>query len=154
MTLNTVYIALGSNQNNPIYHVRKGIKQINHLVRTKIIKKSSLYNSKPLGPKNQPDYINAVIKVQTEMKPEELLDSLQKIEDIHHRKKTKKWGPRTLDLDILLYNDLEIRSKRLTIPHPEITNREFVLIPLFEITSYKFNIPKYGKLVHYLKRNL
>jgi len=152
--LNIVYIALGSNQNNPVYHILKGMKQINHLNHTHIIKKSSLYSSKPLGPKNQPDYINAVIKIQTALEPEELLNSLQKIEDIHHRQRIKKWGPRTLDLDILLYNNLEINSKRLTIPHPEMTNREFVLIPLFEITNHRFNIPKFGKLVHYLKRNL
>ena len=138
--MNTVYIALGSNQNNPIYHVQKGIREINHLMHTKVLKK--------------PDYINAVIKIQTDMDPEGLLDSLQRIENTHHRKRTKKWGPRTLDLDILIYNDLIISNDRLTIPHPEMVTREFVLIPLFEITSYRFSVPKYGKLVHYLKGSL
>jgi len=152
--LNTAYIALGSNQNNPIYHVQKGMKDINHLINTKVVKKSSLYISEPVGIKNQPDFINAVIKIHTDMKPEELLDALQEIENLHHRKKTKKWGPRTLDLDILIYNDLVMSNERLTIPHPEMISREFVLIPLLEITNYKFNVPKYGKLVHYLKGSL
>ncbi|MEC9205971.1 MAG: 2-amino-4-hydroxy-6-hydroxymethyldihydropteridine diphosphokinase [Pseudomonadota bacterium] len=152
--MNTAYIALGSNQNNPIYHVQKGMKDINHLINTKVVKKSSLYISEPVGIKNQPDFINAVIKIHTDMKPEELLDALQEIENLHHRKKTKKWGPRTLDLDILIYNDLVMSNERLTIPHPEMISREFVLIPLLEITNYKFNVPKYGKLVHYLKGSL
>ena len=152
--MNTVYIALGSNQNNPIYHVQKGIREINHLMHTKVLKKSSLYISAPIGIKNQPDYINAVIKIQTDMDPEGLLNSLQRIENTHHRKRTKKWGPRTLYLDILIYNDLIISNDRLTIPHPEMITREFVLIPLFEITSYRFSVPKYGKLVHYLKGSL
>ncbi|MEC7832888.1 MAG: 2-amino-4-hydroxy-6-hydroxymethyldihydropteridine diphosphokinase [Pseudomonadota bacterium] len=151
--MNTVYIALGSNQNNPIYHIQKGMKEINHLNNTHIVRRSSLYSSKPLGPKNQPDYINAVIKIETSLKPEELLKSLQSIENLHHRKRIKKWGPRTLDLDILIYDNLEINSDRLTIPHPDMTKREFVLIPLLEITNYRFNIPKYGKLVHYLKKD-
>ncbi len=151
--MNTVYIALGSNQNNPIYHIQKGMKEINHLNNTHIVRRSSLYSSKPLGPKNQPDYINAVIKIETSLKPEELLKSLQSIENLHHRKRIKKWGPRNLDLDILIYDNLEINSDRLTIPHPDMTKREFVLIPLLEITNYRFNIPKYGKLVHYLKKD-
>ncbi len=152
--MNTAYIALGSNQNNPIYHVQKGMKDINHLINTKVIKRSSLYVSKPVGIKNQPNFINAVVKIHTDMEPETLLNSLQEIESLHHRKRTKKWGPRTLDLDILIYDDLVISNDRLTIPHPEMTSREFVLIPLLEITNYKFNVPKYGKLVHYLKGSL
>ncbi len=151
--LNTVFIALGSNQNNPIYHIEKGIKQINHLSQTKVIKRSSLYVTKPIGPQNQPDYINAVVKISTTLKPLSLLDLLQEIENKHHRKRLKRWGPRTLDLDILIYNDMEMNHKRLTIPHPEMTNRDFVLIPLFEITKYNFSIPKYGKLIHYIKIN-
>jgi len=148
--LNTVFIALGSNLNNPIYHIEKGIRDINHLTNTKILKRSSLYKSKPIGPQNQSDYINAVIKIQTLYEPIELLDILQDIENKHHRKKTKRWGPRTLDLDILIFNKLEFNHKRLTIPHPEMINRDFVLIPLYEVTNYNFMIPKYGKLLQYI----
>lgn len=148
--MNTVYIALGSNQNNPVYHVEKGIRQINHLSQTKVLKKSSLYTTKPIGPQNQPDFINAVIKVSTNNNPIELLDMLQKIEQQHNRKRAKRWGPRTLDLDILIFNELEINEDRLTIPHPEITKRDFVLIPLLEITHYDFFIPKHGKIKKFL----
>ena len=109
-----------------------------------------MYKSKPLGPKNQPNFINAVIKIKTDYEPIELLNALQDIENKHHRRRIKKWGPRTLDLDILLFNQIEMISERLTIPHPEMINRDFVLIPLFELTNYDFTIPKYGKLNRYI----
>ena len=141
---------MGSNLHNPIYHLEKGIRQINHLPETNIIKRSSLYKSKPLGPKNQPNFINAVIKIKTNFGPMELLNMLQDIENKHHRRRTKKWGPRTLDLDILIFNQIEMNDERLVIPHPEMINRDFVLIPLFEVTNYNFNIPKYGKLNRYI----
>ena len=148
--MNTVYIALGSNQNNPVYHVEKGIREINHLTQTKVLKKSSLYTTKPIGPQNQPDFINAVIKISTNNEPIALLDILQEIEQQHNRKRIKRWGPRTLDLDIIIFNELEINDDRLTIPHPEMIKRDFVLIPLLEITNYDFLIPKYGKIKKFL----
>ena len=148
--MNTAFIALGSNLHNPIYHLEKGMRQINHLPKTSIIKRSSLYKTKPLGPKNQPNFINAVIKIKTDYEPIELLNALQDIENKHHRRRIKKWGPRTLDLDILLFNQIEMINERLTIPHPEMINRDFVLIPLFEVTNYDFTIPKYGKLNRYI----
>ena len=148
--MNIVYIALGSNQNNPVYHVKKGVREINHLSQTKVLKRSSLYTTKPIGPQNQPDFINAVIKVSTNNKPIELLNTLQEIERQHNRKRVKRWGPRTLDLDILIFNELEINEDRLTIPHPEMIKRDFVLIPLLEITNYDFLIPKYGKIKKFL----
>ncbi len=150
--LNTVFIALGSNKNHPIYHIRKGMVQINHLNGTRIVKKSSLYITEPLGYRYQPKFINAVIKVLTNKDPEELLNLLQSIELLHHRKRQKKWGPRTLDLDILIFNNITISTPRLIIPHPEMIFRSFVLIPLYEITNYRFNIPKYGRLLKYLKK--
>ena len=148
--MNTVFIALGSNLNSPTYHVEKGIRDINHLPETRVTKRSSLYKSKPVGPQNQSDYINAVIKIITNYEPMELLDILQSIENKHNRKRVKRWGPRTLDLDILIFNNLIINHERLIIPHPEIINRDFVLIPLKEITNYDFIIPKYGKLLQYI----
>ena len=148
--MNTVFLDLCSNLDDPVYHVEKGIRDINHLPETEVIKESSLHESKPIGPQNQPDYINAVIKIITNYEPLPLLDVLQDIENKHHRKRAERWGPRTLDLDILMYNDLIINHERLVIPHPEMINREFVLIPLKEITNYDFVIPKYGKLLQYL----
>ena len=126
--------------------------QINHLNGTRIVKKSSLYITEPLGYRYQPKFINAVIKVLTNKDPEELLNLLQSIELLHHRKRQKKWGPRTLDLDILIFNNITISTPRLIIPHPEMIFRSFVLIPLYEITNYRFNIPKYGRLLKYLKK--
>ena len=79
-----------------------------------------------------------------------LLDILQEIEQQHNRKRIKRWGPRTLDLDIIIFNELEINEDRLTIPHPEMIKRDFVLIPLLEITNYDFLIPKYGKIKKFI----
>ena len=148
--MNTAYIGIGSNQHNPKYHVIRGIREINHLPKIDIQKKSSLYETPPLGPQNQPNFINAVIKITTSYQPTELLAILQSIERKHHRKRVKKWGPRTLDLDILIYDDIVLDSDILKIPHPEIINRDFVLIPLLEITVYNFRMPKFGKLIQYV----
>ncbi len=148
--MNTAYIGIGSNQHNPKYHVVKGIRDINHLPKIDIQKKSSLYETLPVGPQNQPNFINAVIKIATSYQPRELLTILQSIEKKHHRKRTKKWGPRTLDLDILIYDDIILDSDVLKIPHPEIIHRDFVLIPLLEITGYNFRMPKFGKLIQYV----
>ena len=90
--MNTVFIALGSNLDNPVHHVEKGIRDINDLPETEVIKKSSLHKSKPVGPQNQPDYINAVIKIITNYEPLSLLDVLQDIENKHHRKEGRKMG--------------------------------------------------------------
>lgn len=149
--MNTVYISLGSNLNNPIYHIEKGIRQINHIPLTYVERRSSLYKTRPVGPQNQADFINSVIRIKTDLEPIELLNQLQNIEKLHHRKRLKKWGPRTLDLDILLYNDIEMDHERLVIPHPEMINRDFVLIPLREITNMNFTLPKYGKLTKYIE---
>jgi len=149
--LNTVFIALGSNLNNPVHHVSQGIRNIDRNPDIEVLSKSSLYISSPLGPLDQPDYINAVIKVSTMLEPINLLDKLQDIENLHKRERLERWGPRTLDLDILIYDRLEINNSRLTIPHPQMIYREFVLLPLKEITGNNFNLPKFGKLSHYIK---
>ena len=149
--MNTVFIALGSNLNNPVRHVSQGIRNIDRNPDIEVLSKSSLYISSPLGPLNQPDYINAVVKVSTTLTPINLLDKLQDIENHHKRQRLERWGPRTLDLDILIYDRVEINNARLTIPHPQMIYREFVLLPLREVTSNNFNLPKFGKLSHYIK---
>ena len=98
-----------------------------------IIRISSFYESKPIGPQDQSDYINAVIKLKTNLDSTKLLNSLQTIENHHGRIRSQYWGPRTLDIDILLFGDQIIHNDRLTIPHTEICNRSFVLVPLSEI---------------------
>ncbi len=101
-----------------------------------LITHSSLYGSKPHGSQDQPDYVNAVAKIETSLEPLELLDALQHIENIHNRIRTEqRWAPRTLDLDLLLYADQVIESGRLIVPHPRMTERPFVLYPLDEITN-------------------
>lgn len=129
----TVYIGLGSNLADPIKQVKKAIDDLVNIAQTKLVAVSSLYSSPPMGPQDQPDYINAVAALQTELSPEQLLDELQKIEQQHGRVRHRHWGERTLDLDILLFGDQAIDDERLQIPHLGITRRAFVLYPLAEI---------------------
>ena len=129
-----VYIAIGSNLNNPPFQVKKAIKSINYLPNTNLISHSSLYKTKPLDFKNHPDYANAVIKISTSLSPVILLKSLKNIEFNHGRVCNERWGSRIIDLDILLYDNLILNSHTLTIPHPQLKFRDFVLLPLLEIS--------------------
>ncbi|BDU36132.1 2-amino-4-hydroxy-6-hydroxymethyldihydropteridine diphosphokinase [Vibrio nigripulchritudo] len=130
----TVYIAVGSNLSDPVTQALQGIEALKSIPNTELVRASSLYSSTPMGPQNQPDYINAVVEVQTSLTPLELLDSTQKIELEQGRvRKDERWGPRTLDLDIVLYGNEVIDSERLTVPHYGMKIREFVLYPLAEI---------------------
>ena len=97
--MNQVYIGIGSNQNHPHFRVNTALKQINRIHKTDLIKKSSLYETVPLGPKFQPNFINAVAEIRTMLHPTELLEELQNLEKAHNRRKLKRWGPRSLDLD-------------------------------------------------------
>ncbi|QYN47697.1 2-amino-4-hydroxy-6-hydroxymethyldihydropteridine diphosphokinase [Gilliamella sp. ESL0405] len=128
------YIALGSNLDDPFAQANRAIAALKQLPNSSVSAVSPFYRSKPLGPQDQNDYLNAVIKLTTTLSPIELLDHLQAIEKSQGRvRKDNRWGARTLDLDILLYDDLIIDSERLTIPHYHMKNREFVLYPLFDI---------------------
>ncbi|WP_439234374.1 2-amino-4-hydroxy-6-hydroxymethyldihydropteridine diphosphokinase [Lonepinella koalarum] len=127
------YIALGSNLNQPVQQLDSALNAMANLPQTQILAVSSFYCSKPLGPQDQPDYINAVAKIETTLEPIALLDALQQIELEQGRVRLRHWGERTLDLDILLYDQLVIKSERLTIPHYDMHNREFVIAPLYEI---------------------
>lgn len=120
---------------SPEQHMKSAIESLGDIQSTSMIRISSLYKSKPVGPQDQDDYINAVAQLETELSPLELLDALQEIEDDHGRVRNERWGPRTLDLDILMFGDEVIQSDRLTIPHPEIPNRSFVLVPWAEINA-------------------
>ena len=128
------YIGIGSNQQDPITQAQLAIKALQHLPNTQLQKCSSLYCSTPMGPQDQPDYINAVAEIETQLTAIELLNALQKIELNQGRvRKDNRWGPRTLDLDIILYDNQQINNERLTIPHYGMHEREFVLYPLAEI---------------------
>lgn len=129
-----VYIALGSNLANPLHQVQSALNALAELPQTKLNATSSLYRTPPLGPQDQPDYLNAVVALDTDLSAESLLDHTQKIELEHGRvRKDERWGPRTLDLDILLFGDEIINTERLTVPHYDMKNRQFMLYPLAEI---------------------
>ncbi|MCJ7509147.1 MAG: 2-amino-4-hydroxy-6-hydroxymethyldihydropteridine diphosphokinase [candidate division Zixibacteria bacterium] len=128
------YIGLGSNLGDKKNNIRKAIDNIKEKKILKEIKTSSLYLTEPVGKKRQPDFLNLVIKGKTELSPFELLNSLLEIEKGLGRKRNKRWGPREIDLDILFYDDIMVNQENLVIPHPEIPNRRFVLVPLMELS--------------------
>ena len=132
--MSIVYIALGSNLNMPIQQLKLAIQTMADLPDTEIKKVSSLYQSQPLGPQDQPDYVNAVACLETGLSPLALLDALQNIENEQGRIRLRRWGERTLDLDILLYDNQIIHNEHLTVPHYDMQNREFVIVPLYEIS--------------------
>lgn len=127
------YIGLGSNMESPETQIQEAITAIDRIPDTKLAGFSSLYQSHPVGPQDQPDYINAVAHVVTGLSAEDLLMQLQNIENRQGRTRKIHWGPRTLDLDLLLYDNEIINEKNLVVPHPEMHNRAFVLYPLYEI---------------------
>ncbi|EOA4404786.1 2-amino-4-hydroxy-6-hydroxymethyldihydropteridine diphosphokinase [Citrobacter amalonaticus] len=132
MTL--VYIALGSNLASPLEQVNAAVNAIGEIPESQIVAISSFYRTPPLGPQDQPDYLNAAVALETTLEPETLLDHTQRIELQQGRvRKAERWGPRTLDLDIMLFGDRVINSERLTVPHYDMKNRGFMLWPLFEI---------------------
>jgi len=128
------YIGLGSNLNDPQSQLKKAIISLEMVPSTTVVRTSSFYKSKPVGPQDQPDYINAVVELDTELSAQVLMDYLQGIENEQGRVREQKWGPRTLDLVILLYGDEIIQGDHLEIPHVEMHKRGFVLVPLDEIS--------------------
>ena len=129
-----VYIGLGSNLSDPLRQLRRAVQALAQLPASRLIAQSRLYRSRPLGPQNQPDYLNAVAALDTELAADELLRQLQAVEQGQGRVRgALRWGPRTLDLDILLYGDAVIDSSRLKVPHPGLAQRNFVLYPLYEL---------------------
>lgn len=132
MTL--VYIALGSNLASPLEQVNAAVNAIREIPESRVVAVSSFYRTPPLGPQDQPDYLNAAVALETTLEPETLLDHTQRIELQQGRvRKAERWGPRTLDLDIMLFGDRIINSERLTVPHYDMKNRGFMLWPLFDI---------------------
>jgi 2-amino-4-hydroxy-6-hydroxymethyldihydropteridine diphosphokinase len=131
--MNICYLGLGSNQKSPERHIRQAIKELGILPSTSVLKCSNLYWSKAWGITTQQNFCNAVVKMSTSLTPELLLKWCHIIERKHHRVRKKKWGPRTLDIDIILYGNRVIRSSNLTIPHPHYRSRDFVLHPLLEL---------------------
>ncbi|MET0120893.1 MAG: 2-amino-4-hydroxy-6-hydroxymethyldihydropteridine diphosphokinase [Candidatus Thiodiazotropha sp. 6PLUC9] len=140
------YIGLGSNLDLPRRQVERALAELARLDGAHLDGHSSLYRSQPVGPQDQPDFINAVARLSTTLEAEILLDALQALEQSHHRIRGERWGPRSLDLDLLLYGDQIIKTHRLKVPHPEIARRSFVLLPLKEIAPEDLYIPGVGTL--------
>ena len=139
------FIGLGSNLDDPLAQVRQALGELAQIDGCTLIADSSIYRSAPVGPQDQPDFVNAVAQITTSLSPIALLDQLQNIEQAHQRVRERHWGPRTLDLDILLYGQEIIHCERLDIPHPYLPERNFVLYPLAEIAP-DLLIPNKGKL--------
>lgn len=150
------YVALGSNLEAPIKQVRAGFAALNALPHTKLIAQSPLYRSAPIGLQGekleQPEYINAAAKIETQLAPRALLEALLNIEKHQGRTRSFLHAPRTLDLDLLLYDDVQHHEHGLTIPHPQLHERAFVLLPLTDIAPQEFVIPGQGALQALLTR--
>ena len=127
------YIGLGSNLGEREAQIRLALDDLARLPESRLVRASSLYDSEPVGDVDQPNFLNAVAELETELTPRQLLWNLQLIERRLGRTRTRRWGPRTIDLDLLLYGPLVVEEPDLQIPHPEMTRRSFVLVPLVEL---------------------
>ena len=148
--MSNIYIALGSNLEEPSKQILNAIELIGMIQGLSVTHISSLYKTKPIGKLDQPDFINAVIKLEGDISPEKLHAELKDIETQAGRIRIELNEPRTLDLDILLIDDLIMKTKKLTVPHPRMHQRQFVIVPLFEINQ-KLNIPGIGPINKILK---
>ena len=146
MSAVTAYLGLGANLDDPARQVRRAFDELAALPASHLVSRSPLYKSPPLGPPDQPDYVNAVAALETMLTPLELLAALRAIEVQHGRKRDgTRWGPRSLDLDILLYGDLVVDSPELSLPHPGLHERVFVLYPLYDVAP-ELQIPGRGRV--------
>lgn len=129
-----VYLAIGSNLASPLDQVNAALAALAEIPESQLVAVSDFYRTPPLGPQDQPDYLNAAVALETTLAPEALLNHTQRIELQQGReRKAHRWGPRTLDLDIMLFGDMQIDTPRLTVPHYEMKNRAFMLLPLAQI---------------------
>ena len=144
-------VGLGSNIDDPKQQLATAFTEIAELPGCRLLAASPLYRSKPMGPSNQPDFINAAATLITTLSPEELLARLRKIEDSHSRDRSvERWGPRSLDLDLLLYAHRVIETPKLAVPHAGIAERNFVLLPLADIAP-AWVVPGQGNVRHLLR---
>jgi 2-amino-4-hydroxy-6-hydroxymethyldihydropteridine diphosphokinase len=141
---NTAYLALGSNMGDRFNHLKKALQLLANEKDIEVVNTSSIYETDPVGYEDQDPFLNMVIQVETGLSPEELLKLCLKIENVLGRIREIKWGPRTLDLDILMYNQENIETEDLKVPHPRMHQRAFVMIPLLEINQ-DIHVPKIEK---------
>ena len=136
----TSYLALGSNLGNPVDNLIEACKHIQNSTQIKIKRQAPIYRSKPVGPQEQPDFYNSAIEVDTTLSPHELLALAKHIEELMGRKKTIRWGPRCIDIDIALYGQQIVSCEDLIVPHKELPHRAFVLQPLSDLVP-AFKVP-------------
>ncbi len=141
----TAYIGLGSNIEQPYLQIKDAIIALDALPETSVVKDSGYFKSRPMGPKDQPDYVNAVVEIATAISANDLLKHCQHIEQQQGRIKLRRWGERSIDLDILLYADEQIQSDDLSVPHPGICLRDFVYLPLLKLEP-EIRLPGRGLL--------
>ena len=143
------FVALGANLEDPAAQVRAALEALAALPGVRLVRASSLYRTAPVGVSGQPDYINAVAEVSTDLPPGELLAALFRIEERFGRERHYRYAPRTLDLDLLLHDDLVLHTQELTLPHPRLHLRAFVLVPLAEIAP-DLRLPGRGSVAAWL----
>jgi 2-amino-4-hydroxy-6-hydroxymethyldihydropteridine diphosphokinase len=141
-----VYVGLGSNLEDPVAQVLEAVEELEMIPDSILVSRSSLYRGKPMGLADQPDYVNAVVAMDTLLSAGSFLQELTRIEDLQGRVRDgEKWGPRIIDLDLLMYGKQKINTPDLTVPHPGMHERDFVIIPLSELAG-DVNIPGQGRL--------
>jgi 2-amino-4-hydroxy-6-hydroxymethyldihydropteridine diphosphokinase len=145
------YVGLGSNLDQPARRLEQAIEELDRLAHSRVVRRSSLYRSAPVGYAGQPDFVNAVVQLETGLSADRLLAELQGIEARHGRVRSFANAPRTLDLDLLTFEGLEMSSERLTLPHPRMQERAFVLKPLLEVAP-EATIPGCGRAADLLAR--
>lgn len=148
----TAFVGLGSNLDDPPARIRRALQALAALPGTRLVRHSSLYRNPPTGVLDQPDFVNAVAEIETRLTARELLEQLLAIEQVHGRVRDQPNGPRTLDLDLLLYGALTVGEPGLTVPHPRMLGRAFVLVPLAEIAPGA-EVPGRGRIAD-LVRNV
>jgi 2-amino-4-hydroxy-6-hydroxymethyldihydropteridine diphosphokinase len=137
------FIGIGSNMADPAVQCRDSVRRLGEVPGIRLLRSSSLYRTEPVGPRDQPWFINAVAEIRTGLRPQGLLDAMKGIEREMGRIEGPRWGPRVVDLDLLLYGQEVVAEEGLVIPHPEMHRRRFVLEPLCELASYVIH-PAFG----------
>ncbi len=137
------FVGIGSNQGEPADACREAMRRLSETPGVRLLRSSSFYRTEPVGPQDQPWFINAVAEIRTSLSPRRLFHSLKEIERLMGRAEGPKWGPRLIDLDLLLYGQELLQESDLVIPHPELHRRRFVLVPLCELASYAIH-PAFG----------
>lgn len=155
--MHTAYLSLGSNQGERIQNLKSAIHMLQNQKDIEVNCMSSVYETTPVDYESQPDFLNMVCQIYTSLEPYALLDATQRIEDILGRKRKERFGPRVIDIDILMFDDIEIENERLILPHPRMRERAFVMIPLSEIDGryastsvLKGEIKRIGKMYNLL----